>query len=212
MCTLCSGTAFGECVLNDGFHSVSVISNESCTLLRVPKSDFQDIWQKSSHFMEEIVTPPFSLSNIESNKKPPVIKNANPTEPEQVFESATPAAPISVPAKLEENNAQVPNNIEKLLEEEIQLPENVMKLMHVGWVIRLAIEHNSRHLIRDRKHPSEPTASITFEKCFIGSELIDWLMNVTTASSHVKVRSRKQAESMYQVLYENKVIYTGTSI
>lgn len=34
-------------------------------------------------------------------------------------------------------------------------------------------------------------------------------MNTTMSSSHVKVRSRKQAESMYQVLYENKVIYAG---
>lgn len=64
VCTLCSGTAFGECVLNDGYHSVSVISNESCTLLRVPKPAFQDIWQRSSHYMEEIVTSPFSVASV----------------------------------------------------------------------------------------------------------------------------------------------------
>lgn len=77
--------------------------------------------------------------------------------------------------------------------------------MHIGWVIRLTIDQNAPHLIRDRKHPSAPT---TFDRCFIGSELTDWLMNTTMSSSHVKVRSRKQAESIYQVLYENKVIYS----
>ena len=81
-----------------------------------------------------------------------------------------------------------------------------MKLMHVGWVIRLTIEQTAPYLIRDRKHPSE---SQIFDKCFIGSELTDWIINTTMSSSHVRVRSRKQAESMYQVLYENKVIYTG---
>lgn len=81
--------------------------------------------------------------------------------------------------------------------------------MHVGWVIRLTIEHTAPYLIRDRKHPS---AANIFDKCFIGSELTDWIMNTTMSSSHVKVRSRKQAESMYQVLYENKVIYAGKQV
>lgn len=116
VCTLCSGTAFGECVLNDGFHSVSVISNESCTLLRVPKADFQDIWQKSSHFMEEIVTPPFSLSSIEKSKR----ENSPPSENESVAvvdKSATPAAP---PTK------QVgPEALTTEVLEPIDLPDNV---------------------------------------------------------------------------------------
>ena len=81
--------------------------------------------------------------------------------------------------------------------------------MHVGWVIRVTIDQTAPHLIRDRKHPSTST---TFDKCFIGSELTDWIMNTTMSSSHVKVRSRKQAESMYQVLYENKVIYAGEQL
>lgn len=79
--------------------------------------------------------------------------------------------------------------------------------MHAGWIIRLMINHTASHLIRDRKHPS---TSEVLDKCFIGSELTDWIINVTTSSSRIKVRSRKQAESIYQVLYENKVILSGT--
>jgi hypothetical protein len=57
LCTLGIGTAFGESVLNGGTHSVSVITNEPCTLLRVKKIDFQELWNKSSHLMEDIVSP-----------------------------------------------------------------------------------------------------------------------------------------------------------
>lgn len=67
MCTLGSGTAFGECVINDGFHSVSLLSNEPCTLLRVPKAAFQDIWRKSSHYMEDIIAPHFSINDVDKN-------------------------------------------------------------------------------------------------------------------------------------------------
>lgn len=79
--------------------------------------------------------------------------------------------------------------------------------MHAGWIIRSMISQTAPHLIRDRKHPS---TSEIFDKCFIGSELTDWLINITVSSNRVKVRSRKQAESIYQVLFEKKIIYAGS--
>lgn len=227
VCTLCSGTAFGECVLTDGYHSVCVISNEPCTLLRVAKPDFQDIWATSAHFMEDIVTPSFELSNVvepgDVNNVVSVVapQNVEPMagqpqqQPNQVcgqplgdgqvlMNEIIPAA--GVPASQPPPVVMSP---ERAAKEELQLPENVFKSMHVGWIIRLAIDQTAPHLIRDRKHPSSPNL---FEKCFISSELTDWLINTTMSSSHVKVRSRKQAESVYQVLYENRVIYSGEFI
>lgn len=114
MCSLGSGTAFGECVLNDGLHSVSVISNEPCTLLRVPKRDFQDIWQKSSHYMEEIVTSPFSISNVDTGNKP-----------DSAAELETQAVETTnAMAKKSEQVIQAANSVEGQ-EEELLLPENV---------------------------------------------------------------------------------------
>ncbi|CAG2121314.1 unnamed protein product, partial [Medioppia subpectinata] len=55
VCTLGVGTAFGESVLGDGSHSHSIITQEPCTLLRVKRLDFQDLWNHKSHLMQEIV-------------------------------------------------------------------------------------------------------------------------------------------------------------
>ncbi|OTF70886.1 rap guanine nucleotide exchange factor 4-like protein, partial [Euroglyphus maynei] len=208
VCTLGSGTAFGECVLNDGHHSVSVISNEPCTLLRVPKTAFQDIWQKSSHFMEEIITSPFSLNelNDQSTNNKQIQSNQTATMTMTAEKSTTshdqpPPNRSMMMDKDDPHHNDEPDDQNK----EIQMSENEIKLMHAGWVIRLRIQQTAPHLIRDRKHPS--TTEI-FDNCFIGSELTDWIINVTMTSSRIKVRSRKQAESIYQVLYENKIIYS----
>lgn len=227
MCTLCSGTAFGECVLTDGYHSVCVFSNEPCTLLRVAKPDFQDIWATSAHFMEDIVTPSFELSNvIESGDlsnamTAPAVSsqnvdstNSQPQSQQQLQQACGPSVNDGQVLNSEAKSVAIPKqqppsvaiSPERMAKEELQLPENVFKSMHVGWIIRLAVDQTAPHLIRDRKHPSSPNL---FEKCFISSEMTDWLINTTMSSSHVKVRSRKQAESVYQVLYENRVIFSG---
>lgn len=42
-------------VLGDGTHSHSIVTQEPCTLLRVKRIDFQDLWNHKSHLMQEIV-------------------------------------------------------------------------------------------------------------------------------------------------------------
>lgn len=42
-------------VLGDGTHSHSIVTQEPCTLLRVKRTDFQDLWNHKSHLMQEIV-------------------------------------------------------------------------------------------------------------------------------------------------------------
>ncbi|UXI16920.1 Kinesin light chain protein [Sarcoptes scabiei] len=210
VCTLGSGTAFGEYVLNDGLHSVSVVSNEPCTLLRVPKQSFRDIWQKSSQFMEEIITPSFSLPDVEPNSKsqPSSKKNSLANDSidqsqQQQQQSQQSENELLENETKQEFEAKSSNDVIEGFKE-IKMSENLVKLMHAGWIIRSMISQTAPHLIRDRKHPS---TSEIFDKCFIGSELTDWLINITVSSNRVKVRSRKQAESIYQVLFEKKIIY-----
>lgn len=118
MCTLGSGTAFGECVINDGFHSVSLLSNEPCTLLRVPKAAFQDIWQKSSHYMEDIITPHFSINEVDKNN---ARSNDDSKLPEVVDKNENSNA-----ARSGQNEANSTKEATEDNSKEIQLSENVI--------------------------------------------------------------------------------------
>ncbi|CAG2115376.1 unnamed protein product [Medioppia subpectinata] len=81
-------------------------------------------------------------------------------------------------------------------------------LFRVGWTIRSVIMHSTPQLIRDRKyHLPLPTL---YHKCIIGSELIDWILNVTT-NTPVRVHSRGQAAAMCQVLLEGQVLTQVTT-
>lgn len=145
VCTLCSGTAFGECVLNDGYHSVSVISNESCTLLRVSKVDFQDIWQKSSHYMEDIVTPPFSLSNIESSSKLTMEKSDQSLEDD----TETSVSTVLNPEQSSQNQNNPTVTIQENVEE-IELPEHVcfesnyhLTFEMINTIVEIQLDHEA---------------------------------------------------------------------
>ena len=79
----------------------------------------------------------------------------------------------------------------------------------IGWTIRSVIMYSTPQLIRDRKyHLPSPTL---YHRCIIGSELIDWILNVTT-NTPVRVHSRGQAAAMCQVLLEANVLNTGLNI
>lgn len=125
VCTLCSGTAFGSCVLNNGYHSVSVLSNEPCTLLRVPKAAFQDIWQRSSDYMNEIVTSPFSITNVDTqiqvNSQPVEVESGPYENPALVTTTHSAMAPVAVN---QPETTVIPVAGEERLED-LQLPDNV---------------------------------------------------------------------------------------
>lgn len=52
LCTLGVGTSFGEAVLSGRAHSVSVVTNEPCTLLRVRRDDFAQLWARHAPHLE----------------------------------------------------------------------------------------------------------------------------------------------------------------
>ncbi len=79
--------------------------------------------------------------------------------------------------------------------------------MHrIGWVLRLVIMNSTPQLIRDRKYHL-PTSTL-YRKCIIGSELIDWILNIAS-TTQVRVHSRGQAAAMCQVLLEEHVLNQG---
>jgi CRP-like cAMP-binding protein len=59
LCTLGVGTTFGASVMPGKSHSVSVVTNEECTLLRVRRADFQEIFNEQSHLINDLESSPF---------------------------------------------------------------------------------------------------------------------------------------------------------
>jgi hypothetical protein len=51
------GTAFGDSVLTGKAHSVSVFTNEKCTLLRVRRETFRELWSQNVQLLGHVVSP-----------------------------------------------------------------------------------------------------------------------------------------------------------
>lgn len=59
LCTLGVGTTFGASVMPGNSHSVSVVTSDDCTLLRVRRADFQEIFNEQSHLINDVESSPF---------------------------------------------------------------------------------------------------------------------------------------------------------
>lgn len=62
LCTLGVGTTFGASVAPGKTHSVSVVTSDECTLLRVRRADFQEIFNEQSHLIGDLESSPFCSS------------------------------------------------------------------------------------------------------------------------------------------------------
>lgn len=93
------------------------------------------------------------------------------------------------------------------------------QLLRIGWVLRTCLMVDSPHLLRSRRQSRAdsltasslattiPTVTLTrsFNKCITGSDLVEWLLTVSSQTP-VRIHSRSQATSMWQVLFEDRVI------
>ena len=66
VCTLGVGSTFGATVKPGKLHSVSVVTNEECTLLRVRRADFQEILEEQSQLASDTDSTPFFASSLGS--------------------------------------------------------------------------------------------------------------------------------------------------
>lgn len=89
------------------------------------------------------------------------------------------------------------------------------QLLRIGWVLRTCLILDSPHLLRSRRpsragsitaSPSTTTCiTRSHDKCITGGDLVDWILTVSSRTP-VRIHSRSQATSMWQVLYEDRVI------
>jgi hypothetical protein len=65
VCTLGSGTAFGESIIYDMTRNATIITSDACELLRVEQKDFRILWDKNREYMKDVIT---SLSRLSLSK------------------------------------------------------------------------------------------------------------------------------------------------
>nr|XP_019945307.1 PREDICTED: rap guanine nucleotide exchange factor 4-like [Paralichthys olivaceus] len=182
ICTLGTGTAFGESVLDKTPRHATIVTREFSELLRIEQREFRSLWQKYPQCLAGLLAPPYGVmesgcsairmpdkENISNNSFVPVSKHQNK---KSFIESPAKPNPKCI--------SQVPSE----------------KILRAGKILRNAILSRAPHMIRDRKYHLK-----TYRQCCVGTELVDWQMQQSSC-----VHSRIQAVGMWQVLLEEGVL------
>ncbi|KAM9709927.1 rap guanine nucleotide exchange factor 4 isoform 1-T1 [Menidia menidia] len=182
ICTLGTGTAFGESILDNTPRHATIVTREFSELLRIEQREFRSLWEKYHHYMAGLLAPPYGVmdsncgsermsekENIRKNSFVSVSKHPNK---KPFIESPAQPHPLCM--------SQVPSE----------------KILRAGKILRNAILSRAPHMIRDRKYHLK-----TYRQCCVGTELVDWQMQQSSC-----VHSRIQAVGMWQVLLEEGVL------
>uniref|UniRef100_A0A8C6PY34 Rap guanine nucleotide exchange factor 4 n=1 Tax=Nothobranchius furzeri TaxID=105023 RepID=A0A8C6PY34_NOTFU len=71
ICTLGTGTAFGESILDNTPRHATIVTREFSELLRVEQKEFRSLWEKFYHCMAGLLSPPYGVmdSSCGSDRK-----------------------------------------------------------------------------------------------------------------------------------------------
>ncbi|KAM7407442.1 hypothetical protein PAMA_003255 [Pampus argenteus] len=182
ICTLGTGTAFGESILDNTPRHATIVTREFSELLRIEQREFRSLWEKYHQCMAGLLAPPYGVmesscsadrmpdkENISNNSFVSVSKHQNKTS---FIENPARPHPKCI--------SQVPS-------------ENILR---AGKILRNAILSRAPHMIRDRKFHLK-----TYRQCCVGTELVDWQIQQSSC-----IHSRIQAVGMWQVLLEEGVL------
>ncbi|KAM7380534.1 hypothetical protein PAMP_003823 [Pampus punctatissimus] len=182
ICTLGTGTAFGESILDNTPRHATIVTREFSELLRIEQREFRCLWEKYHQCMAGLLAPPYGVmesscsadrmpdkENISNNSFVSVSKHQNKTS---FIENPARPHPKCI--------SQVPSE----------------KILQAGKILRNAILSRAPHMIRDRKFHLK-----TYRQCCVGTELVDWQIQQSSC-----IHSRIQAVGMWQVLLEEGVL------
>uniref|UniRef100_A0A3Q1F8E9 Rap guanine nucleotide exchange factor 4a n=1 Tax=Acanthochromis polyacanthus TaxID=80966 RepID=A0A3Q1F8E9_9TELE len=70
ICSLGTGTAFGESILDNTPRHATIVTREFSELLRIEQREFRSLWEKYNHCMAGLLAPPYGVmeSNVPSEK------------------------------------------------------------------------------------------------------------------------------------------------
>ncbi|XP_054642618.1 rap guanine nucleotide exchange factor 4 isoform X2 [Dunckerocampus dactyliophorus] len=180
ICTLRTGTAFGESILYDTPRHATIITREFSELLRIEQREFRSLWEKYHQCMAGVLAPPYGVMEAGADRMSDR-ENASNISFVSPSKHHNQKSLIDSPAKA--HNAWIS-----------QVPSE--KILQAGKVLRNAILSTAPHMIRDRKYHLK-----TYRQCCVGTELVDWQMQQNSC-----VQSRLQAVGMWQALLEEGVL------
>uniref|UniRef100_A0A3B3RRE0 Rap guanine nucleotide exchange factor 4 n=1 Tax=Paramormyrops kingsleyae TaxID=1676925 RepID=A0A3B3RRE0_9TELE len=72
ICTLGIGTAFGESILDNTPRHATIVTRESCELLRIEQREFRSLWEKYRQCMAGLLAPPYGAmeSGLNNDRMP----------------------------------------------------------------------------------------------------------------------------------------------
>ncbi|XP_069389568.1 rap guanine nucleotide exchange factor 4 isoform X2 [Paralichthys olivaceus] len=98
ICTLGTGTAFGESVLDNTPRHATIVTREFSELLRIEQREFRSLWQKYPQCLAGLLAPPYGVmesgcsairmpdkENISNNSFVPVSKHQNKVPSEKIL-------------------------------------------------------------------------------------------------------------------------------
>ncbi|XP_034069316.1 rap guanine nucleotide exchange factor 4 isoform X2 [Gymnodraco acuticeps] len=182
ICTLGTGTAFGESILDNTPRHATIVTREFSELLRIEQREFRSLWEKYHQCMAGLLAPPYGVMESGcSGDRMPDKENISNNSFVPVSKHQTKKSFIESPAKSHLRClSQVPSE----------------KILRAGNILRNAILSRAPHMIRDRKYHLK-----TYRQCCVGTELVDWQMQQSSC-----IHSRIQAVGMWQVLLEEGVL------
>lgn len=179
ICTLGSGTAFGESIIYDMTRNATIITSDVCELLRVEQKDFRILWDKNREYMKDMIT---SLSRMSLSKD----SNRRYSDFDQnVFFNSVSRLQLKDDPR---RNPALPI-----------VPYPSSRITNSACILKSAILSTAPHLIKNRIYHMK-----THESCLVGSEMVDWLIHTSPI-----VFSRSLAVGMWQALLEENTISHG---
>ncbi|XP_054602899.1 rap guanine nucleotide exchange factor 4 isoform X3 [Nothobranchius furzeri] len=181
ICTLGTGTAFGESILDNTPRHATIVTREFSELLRVEQKEFRSLWEKFYHCMAGLLSPPYGVmdSSCGSDRMPGKENLSN-----SLF--------VSVSKHPNKSFTESPSKLRPKCSSQVFSE----RILHAGKILRNTILSAAPHMIRDRKYHLK-----TYRQCCVGTELVDWQMQQNSC-----VHSRVQAVGMWQVLLEEGVL------
>ncbi|XP_065818456.1 rap guanine nucleotide exchange factor 4 isoform X1 [Labrus bergylta] len=182
ICTLGTGTAFGESILDNTPRHATIVTRESSELLRIEQRAFRSLWDRYHQCMAGLLTPPYGAmeSGCSADRMP---------DKENISNNSF----VSV-SKHQNKKSFIESPATPHLKCISQVPSE--KILQAGKILRNAILSRAPHMIRDRKYHLK-----TYRQCCVGTELVDWQMQQSSC-----IHSRIQAVGMWQVLLEEGVL------
>lgn len=215
LCTLGVGTTFGASVTPGKSHSVSVVTSDQCTLLRVRRADFQEIFNEQSHLINNVESSPFcsftSLNRMVNSTGNSISgRRLSAMQRRQAKAKSKLCATGQAPPDEEEDDSETETNINI---ENMDSNELSSQLMRIGWVLRTLMLDQCPKLIQNRRvYPHQMISQHQTQRLAQAQQTQQQQPQATQKASQKPIRQLISRGSSSQLLSNSSTKSTGRKV